>query len=374
MDGGKNLASYLDRVPEWVSGYTAFLPERGPSVRGVGYTLRDLHRRGLVDDQAFVAFREETLLDDFAWRLLWVDEDGHPDAESIGSAVRFAEGIVVFIHGWDGSGAIWEDLPALTLDRNPRLLALVPDVNGFGGSPFSTDMPPIEKCDPPALIRAVELWFDLLGVRSPQGAERVRPFVFVGHSMGGAALFFLDADLWRPGEVGRIAAAPALLANDRQRQRFYRTLGAGIQLSSLSNITDRLAENVLAPRLIEALAGWGSERVIAEHHRIYKTTPEGIIARTFAAMGLLDMDFDGDEWPHFHVFLAHKDRLVGLMPALELLEELNFHPAQLRVVLGDHYFFSLGERADLHARNRDLLLRDILDLHADLLAQQEGST
>jgi pimeloyl-ACP methyl ester carboxylesterase len=357
----------LPHAPEWAEGFTAWLPERVDPVRRVGYTLRDLVRRGLIDEAAAGEFHAETLLADFAWRLLWADENTVSDTESIGEALRTAEGIVVFIHGWDGSGDIWEDLPALVVQQNPRLVALVPDVNGFGGTPFSTDFPPIEKCDPPALIASVERWLDLLMLRSPEGAEIVRPFVFVGHSMGGASLFFLDESHWRPAEAGRIAAAPAILLNDRQRQNFYKALGTGIQISGMNSVFDRITENVLAPRMIEALAGWGSERVLAEHHRIYKNTHEGVIARTFAAMGMLEADLFRDSWPFFDVYLAHKDRLVGIATIMELLEEINFDPPQIHLALGDHYFFSIGEREALHTKNRAMLLDGILSMACRLL-------
>ncbi len=63
---------------------------------------------------------------------------------------------------------------------------------------------------------------------------------------------------------------------------------------------------------------------------------------------------------------------MGLSETLELLEELNFEPHQLRVCLGDHYFFSVGEAAPrLHAMNREMLKREILGLHAGLVARQE---
>jgi pimeloyl-ACP methyl ester carboxylesterase len=357
---------YLEHAPAWCSGYTAWLPEDIAPVRRVGYNLSSLERNRLIDPAAVEDFREATLLSNFTWRLLWADLDNRPDPESVAEAVRFAEAILVFVHGWDGSGEIWEDLPALAVSQNPRLIALVPDVNGFGGTPFRVDPPPVEKCNPPAIMDALQRWIDLIGVRSPQGADRVRPVVIIGHSMGGATLFFMDMERWRPREAGRIAAAPALLMNDRQRQSFYRTLGAGIQLTRLADLIDRISENIIAPRLIETLAGGGSERVLAEHERIYRSTPEGVIARTFAALGLLDARFEEPQWPDFLVYLGHRDVLVGLEPALELLADLNFDPASIRVALGDHYFFSIGKHADLHTKNRAMLLRDILAMARDL--------
>lgn len=365
-DTKKDTSRLHHCVPDWVNGFTAWLPKRQSPVRRVGYTLKDLARRRLLKEDAVSEFCTETLLDDFAWRLVWKDESDSPDVASVVRAVCDAKGIVIFVHGWDGSGEIWEDLPALVLEQNPELIALIPDVNGFGGTPFSVNQPPIEKCSPPAIMQSLQMWFDLLSLRTMPGRKTTIPVTFVGHSMGGATLFYLDERRWKPGEVGRIAAAPALLMNDRQRQGFYKTLGASIQLTGLTELIDRLTENIIAPKLIEALAGWSSDLVQAEHRRIFRNTPEGVIARTFAAMGLLDADIPQRNWPFFNVFLANRDKLVGLEPTLDLLEELNFSPNQIRIALGDHYFFSVGKQADLHRRNRDLLMKDILKMHNKL--------
>jgi pimeloyl-ACP methyl ester carboxylesterase len=260
---------------------------------------------------------------------------------------------------------VWEDLPADVIRQEPGLIALVPDVNGFGGTPFASVEPPVEQCTPPALMSALEGWLDLLALHSG-GGQKKRPFLFVGHSMGGAALFFLDESRWGPGEIGRVAAAPALLFNDRARRRFYRALGAGIRIGRWSDLADRITEKFIAPRVIDALAGGASDFVRAEHQRIFCSTPEEVMARTFEAMVRLEADFERQAWPHFRVLLAHRDRLVGLQPTLELLEGLNFLPSQIRVALGDHYFFSVGRDARQHAENRALLIADILDLYRSL--------
>jgi pimeloyl-ACP methyl ester carboxylesterase len=361
---------YLEQMPAWIGAYQHWQAEAIHPIRRVGYSLRDLAERGLINEFMFDAFCASTGLSDMYWRILWADMDNLPDDQSIANAIRCAEGVVVFLHGWDGSGEVWEDLPARVLQQNQRLVALVPDVNGFGGTPFTSELPTPEQCAPPGLMTAVERWLELLEIRSGHEADVHRPFVFVGHSMGGAALFFLDETRWDPYEVGRIASAPALLTNDRVRQGFYRALGAGIRISAWSDLADRLTEEVIAPAVIEALAGGASDFVRAEHHRVFRATPQGVIAQTFAAMGLLEADLPAGEWPHFHIFLAHQDRLVGLQPTLELLEQLEFWPEQIHIALGDHYFFSVGRSEKMHTRNRDLLIADILGLHRDLLEHQ----
>ncbi len=360
--------SYPDSTPDWPSGYSAWLPERTAPVRRVGYTLVDLARRRLMNAEAVIRFRDDTLLADFAWRVLWADTDNQPDAESVANKLRDAEGVIIFIHGWAGSGDIWEDLPALVVKANPRLVALIPDVNGFGGSPFSVNVPPINKCDPPANMRAIEAWIDLLGLRPKRHGSARRPFIFVGHSMSGASLFFLNDQNWKAGEAGRIALAPALLMNDRQRQLFYRTVGTGIRISGWNNLTDRLVETFIAPRFIERAAGEGSSlRVRAQHRKVFDMTPEGVIAQTFEAMGRLEARFDYPDWPNFIAYLADKDLLVGLRPTRELLMGIHFQAAQIREVDGDHYFFSVGSGNNAHARNRQQVIDDILAMHSSML-------
>jgi len=211
----------------------------------------------------------------------------------------------------------------------------------------------------------------MLGVRQPDSQHK-RPFIFVGHSMGAASLFFLDSKQWHSGEVGRIALAPALLMNDRQRQRLYKTLGTGIRISGLSDTLDLLVERVIAPRLIATLAGPGSSlHVRAQHKRVFDNTPEGVIAQTFAAMGHLEAQFDNAEWPDFMAFLGDKDVLVGLQPTFDLLLDIHLRREQIRVMRGDHYFFSVGNSAENHAENRDLVIENILSMQTSMFSALE---
>jgi hypothetical protein len=69
--------------------------------------------------------------------------------------------------------------------------------------------------------------------------------------------------------------------------------------------------------------------------------------------------------------LGHKDRLVGLIPMIDLLQELLFDVNQVRVVMGTHYLFSVGEEMQRwHEQNRDMALDYILNLHNEALQRQ----
>jgi hypothetical protein len=69
--------------------------------------------------------------------------------------------------------------------------------------------------------------------------------------------------------------------------------------------------------------------------------------------------------------LAHRDRLVGLGPTLDFLEQMGLTSQNIQVVLGDHYFFSVSQQSRrLHTFNRAELLRHILRLHEERRQQE----
>lgn len=347
---------------DWVTESKTVRQEATEDIVSASYTLNDLVQAGLIEQQDATHFREQTGLADFAWRVFWHQEQA--GQEDCTEAMNQARGFVIFMHGWDGSHAIWEQIPALVCAANPRLVALAPDVNGFAGSPFSDALPPIAVCDPSADMAAVERWIDMLGLRSSQRAtRRLRVITLVGHSMSGAAMFYLNENHWRPHEVGRLAVAPALLINDGMRKSFYKALGVGIWAGAGADTLGWL-KTKLAPSIVQMLIGEASQAVKAEHVRIFNETPKGVLAQTFFAMGTKPNPVKPRRWQYFHVVLGHKDRLVGVKPMLDLLEELGLTSDQVRVVLGDHYLFSVSNQSRrLHLRNREVVVEEILALH-----------
>jgi len=347
---------------DWVRGHGAIRQETTEGIVSAGYTLNTLAQAGLISQQSAVCFRDQTGLADFAWRVFWPQIA--VEKQRYQRVMTRAQGFVIFLHGWDGSHAIWEQIPAQVCAANPRLVALAADVNGFGGSPFADELPAVEACDPAANMATIEHWIKLLGLRSsPRAAHRLRVVTLVGHSMSGATLFYLNESRLRRDEVARLAIAPALLVNDALRKSFYKALGVSIWAGSTGDMLGWLKAR-LAPSVVKMLIGASSRAVKAEHVRIFNATSNGVLAQTLFAMGAIPRQVKPHRWRHFHVVLGHKDRLVGVKPMLELLEKLGFTTDQVRVVLGDHYLFSVSNQSRrLHLRNREIMVEEILALH-----------
>jgi hypothetical protein len=155
-------------------------------------------------------------------------------------------------------------------------------------------------------------------------------------------------------------------------------------------IPAELIERRLKPRILEVLTEGATVAVRDEHARIYDSTAHDVIAKTLGAMGILNQSPPPHHWALMRVILGNRDRLVGLVPMLELLDELHFDVSQIRVTLGTHYLFSVNSAAakansadkrepDLvaklartHAQNRALVLDDISMLHHFALARQRS--
>jgi hypothetical protein len=245
------------------------------------------------------------------------------------------------------------------------------DHNGFGETSFAETMPDLALCNPVAAMRAIERWLDLLKLRRQPGERKLKTVNFVGHSMGGAALFFLDESRWVVGEQTRTAVSPALLLHDETHRAFYTALGLGIGLVGRLRFLE-IIDSFVSPSIVEVLADGATQYVKDEHARIYAETPKSITARTFAAMGVIEAHPPAHRWELMRVILGHRDRLVGLIPMLDLLQELDFDVDQVRVVMGTHYLFSVGEDYNrVHAQNRALLIKDILQMHEQALSRQK---
>lgn len=344
----------------WVGGMRAPLQETIPDVESAEFALSGLADRGLLTTRQLADFQDDTGLADLAWRVAWNRSALAEAGGDYRSLMRRTQGFVVFMHGWCASGAVWEHLPELTCAANPRLVALTPDLDGFGKSPFLSDVPTLEQCHPSAMMQTVTSWVELLGLRSSARARcRRRVITFVGHSMGGAALFYLREQGWHENEFARCAVAPVLLVKDDLRQEFYHALGVG---AWDKKPVDELKSS-LTPRVVLELLGAVNEMTKVEHLRIFENTPRGILAQTFYSMGVTLGELEKANRHNFHVILAHDDRMLKVGKMLGLLDDLGLAPHQVQVVSGDHYLYSASDENRHHLRNREILLGEILYLH-----------
>ncbi len=330
-----------------------------PGTYTANYRLSQLHENGLIDGDALRQFLSASGLVDCVWQMTWADDTLIAD-ENLPARLSSGQGYVVFVHGWTGNHTIWESIPSLVAANDRRLVTLSLDHNGFGASLLADDTPSLDSCNPPAAMRTVELLVDLLGLRQQAEPKVIN---FVGHSMGGAMLFYLDPSRWQEGEYTRFAIAPALLLEDEQNRIFYTALGIGIGIVNFVPVFE-IVERALRPSVVDALCQGSSSYVKTAHTEQYQETPRGITAATFLAMGLLDNREISRSFDLFRVILGHRDRLVDLTSMLDLLSTLEFPARNIRVVAGTHYLFSVGiDSVFQHAQNRELVVEDILSLH-----------
>jgi pimeloyl-ACP methyl ester carboxylesterase len=345
----------------WVRGYTSRGAGDEPGTQTADYRLTDLVKRGFMTAKDGHGLLFAAGLADLAWQLMWADNHSTSDAE-LENRLNTAQGYALFMHGWTGNHLIWENIPGMVVTANPNLVALSVDHNGFGASPF-VDAPTLENCSPPAAMHVMEGLVEVLKLRRQPGQPNLKVINFVGHSMGGTALFYLNPINWRIGEETRVALAPALLLDDEVKRIFYTALGIGIGLVNRIQLFE-LIERAIKPQVLDALTVGASVYVRQIHSEQYKRTARATTATTFMAMGLLNNREIPRRWDTFRVLLGHRDPLVGLLPMMDMLSRLEFPASNMRVVAGSHYFFSIGsDTVFAHAQNRELVVQDILELH-----------
>jgi pimeloyl-ACP methyl ester carboxylesterase len=372
VDGTK-IMSHLNPHLNWVAGYVKREKCDIEDTYVAKYHLTELIQKGYIDRREGQKFLDESGLLDFHWEITWPEDFDIPD-EMLPDRIANVQGYVVWVHGWTGNLHIWEDLPSMVVADNRQLISIAIDHNGFGDSVFEDETPPLDNCNPPAAMRVLQRFIDLLKIRRQPGETRTKVINFVGHSMGGATLFYLNPMLWNYGELTRMALAPALLLEDESHRAFYQTLGLGIGILQRLPALE-VFERFIKPSVLSTLAAGASDVVKEIHDYQYNATPRGITGATFMAMGRLK-DFEiARDFDLMQVMLGHRDPLVGLISMIDLLGKLEFPAAHIHVVPGTHYMFSVGRETHMnayqHAQAREILVDDVLKLHQKALDRQK---
>lgn len=357
---------------EWVRGYSFRTPGIVPNTYTATYHMTTLIKNGLVDPTEGRAMLDESGLTEFKWQVTWPEDYATPD-EDLPDRITNVQGYAVFIHGWTGNHKIWEELPGMVCMANRRMVSITVDHNGFGDTLFNTNTPDLANCNPPAAMRALERWLDVVKLRRQPGDPHLKVVNLIGHSMGGAMLFYANPLHWREGELTRYALAPALLLEAEQDRRFFTTLGVGISILQRVKFLE-FVERFVKPSMLRNLCLGASDRVKEIHSVQYNETPRGITGATFMAMGLLKNFEIPRNFEFFRVMLGHRDPLVDLTDMLDLLCKLEFPASHTRVVAGTHYMFSIGSESSYnafqHVQARDLVVEDILNLQEHAMKLQ----
>lgn len=366
--------SQMNPHMRWVKGYTRRRPGPLRNTWVAEYHLTHLMRHGHMDPGEAQKFLQLSGLTEFRWEITWGDDFEVPE-DLLPDRMANVPGYAIFIHGWTGNASIWEDLPALSVQSGTNLVSISIDHNGFGASAFQSQTPSLDACNPPAAMQVLQLWIDLIKIRRQPGQTQQKVIHLIGHSMGAAMLFYLNPILWNFGEVTRLALAPALLLEDESYRLFYTTLGVGIGILQRLPILE-IVERFIKPGMLSVLAAGASNFVKDLHSRQYSATPRGVTGATFMAMGRLNNYEIARDFSLMHVMLGHRDPLVGLLGMMDLLCKLEFPAANVRVVPGTHYMFSVGNETSMnayqHAQNREMVVDDLLNLHNAALAQQKS--
>jgi pimeloyl-ACP methyl ester carboxylesterase len=365
--------SQLNPHMNWVAGYTSRAVGSLPATYTAEYQLSDLMQKGFIDRREGQTFLMEHGLTDFHWQITWPEDFDMPD-DMLVDRIANVQGYVIWVHGWTGNLHIWEELPGMVVSSNRQLVSISIDHNGFGNSQFENLSPALDLCNPPAAMRTLQAFINLIKIRRQPGSSRQKVLNFVGHSMGGATLFYLNPLQWSFGEVTRFALAPALLLEDETHRAFYKTLGLGIGiLQKLPGL--EVFEKFIKPSVLNVLATGASDKVKSLHDKQYNDTPRGITGATFMAMGSLTDTEIAHDFELMQVMLGHRDPLVGLQAMMDLLGKLEFPARHIHVVPGTHYMFSVGHEDPMnayhHAQAREMVVDDVLKLHNLALEKQK---
>ncbi len=236
----------------------------GPVIARADHRLNALEESAALPAAACAEFREQTGYADYGFSVFGrVDRLGPLDDPA---AFARAGEVIVLLHGWACTRAVWFDVAAAICRDNAQAIVLVPDFAGFGETRFAAEWPERKHVTPQAHARAVLRVLELLGLRE-------LPAVLMGHSMGGLALLSLtEPELGSRTE--RIVLTPYVPTIHPLFLIMLRVVGVlGVLISGSPRLFARFLRRMVA-----------GQPELAEHHRkstliqLFRVTP-GVICR-----------------------------------------------------------------------------------------------
>lgn len=323
------------------------------------YTLGTLAQAGLVDARALATFRERSAYADLGWSMYAHTSRLGPISAS--SVLARASDVVVLGHGTLCTRRVWRALAAALCRENAQAIVLVPDLLGFGESPYSRENFRPEHGSARALAGALLDWLDLLGVRE-------LPTVLVGHSLAASALLSVSDEM--VGErVSRVAITPVFPFVDR-RLRWSLTIG-GFLLRTLCRVEPlRRWVGKLA-----LLHGPDTKRYARDereqiYERFLEIPPDQLAAITSEAARMLP--HPGDRLDRCAVVVGKDDPLAPEGQIVSALDRLAFPARSLhRMASGGHMPHAESEEHPEWTLQNVAHLARIIE--AMLLSSREGT-
>lgn len=318
------------------------------------YLSRLAQQNQLISPTAWPDFQHQTGLADFFWQTTYHQPPGR--MKQLAEILAEAEGLLIFLHGWDGSHRIWEDMPSQLVAQNPGLVCLNADVNGFGQTPFINNVPQPDQATLVAAMAAVEQWLQIIGARSPRVGQPQPYYLFVGHSMGAGMIFYKNEADWQDEIYGCYVMAPGLFYGNKLSEVIYKAVASATRLPYITPLKNLTARLVIRVAMNDASRIAKREHAQTFYHSSFET-----LADTLAGIGDSPLP-DRRDWSAYRVTLGHRDILVRLGPTISMLEQLGFTGDQIKILVGDHYFFSYDDTAPVnHLYNRQVVINDLLD-------------
>jgi hypothetical protein len=264
------------------------------------------------------------------------------------AALARAAEVVVLMHGFGATRAIWHAVAAAVCRDNAEAVVLVPDVPSFGESLFATP-PTAAQTAPAALVRMID------GLRHALGLGGI-PTVVLGSSMAGLGLMCLrDADLG--ALVTRIALNPLVPAFDARLRRSL-LLAAFLErvLGRWPALRNRMARFFTARELARTNISTDMRAAFLEG---CLRVPAAVSARLWA--GVARAVLPNERQSRLSIIATFDDHVFRRAALLRATASLGLTEAQIRSLAngGHHPHIESAEHPEWTARNLAEIVHEI---------------
>jgi serine/threonine-protein kinase len=341
----------------WCAGAHA-REQLAPDLMRCDYRLSELAAAGLLPAGRVADLLAMSGLAEMGWSVYGRSARLGPIDDAAAYA-RAAE-VIVLMHGWAVTRAVWSRVAAALCRDNAQAIVLVPDVFGHGETRFARKTPPREVATMQAQAEAVRQWIDVVGLRD-------FPTVMVGHSMSAVGLLCMGDEDVGP-RVSRVAINPVWPMYDVE---YRRRLQLGVVLGHTLARVPGARQWLLAKMVREApaareLAHDERERMVANVLAMGRGVVNRIVGSFRAA------PLPGKRHDRLMLLIGVNDPLCKPEITTKAMQDLGIRPEQLRLLAtGGHYPHMEAEaHPEWTARNCDEIVQLVNTM---LLSAREGT-